>query len=164
MPDRGREPSRLLSPLAGARAARRRDGSAGPSAAGRAGASGAITDIVASPWELRQQGWAVNHNRVARIMREDHLLLCVPRRRFLLTTDSKHKLEVYVNLAARLELSGIDQLWVADLIYIRLPEQFVYLAVILDAFSRRVVGWALWAKSSGRNAHETKLLPHSSVR
>jgi putative transposase len=93
-------------------------------------------------WELRQQGWAVNHKRVARIMREDNLL-CVPRRRFLLTTDSNHNLEVYVNLAARLELSGIDQLWVADLTYIRLREQFVYLAVILDAFSRRVVGWAL---------------------
>lgn len=93
-------------------------------------------------WELRQQGWAVNHKRVARIMQEDNLL-CVPRRRFLLTTDSNHNLEVYVNLAARLELSGIDQLWVADLTYIRLREQFVYLAVILDAFSRRVVGWAL---------------------
>jgi len=93
-------------------------------------------------WELRQQGWAVNHKRIARIMREDNLL-CVPRRRFLLTTDSQHNLEVYVNLAARLELSGIDQLWVADLTYIRLREQFVYLAVILDAFSRRVVGWAL---------------------
>ena len=93
-------------------------------------------------WELRQQGWAVNHKRVARIMREDNLL-CVPRRRFLLTTDAQHNLEVCVNLAARLELSGIDQLWVADLTYIRLREQFVYLAVILDAFSRRVVGWAL---------------------
>ena len=93
-------------------------------------------------WELRQQGWAVNHKRVARIMREDNLL-CVPRRRFRLTTDSKHNLEVYVNLAARLELSGIDQLWVADVTYVRLREQFVYLAVILDAFSRRVVGWAL---------------------
>ena len=93
-------------------------------------------------WELRPQGWAVNHKRVARIMREDNLL-CLRRRRFLLTTDSKHDLPVYVNLAARLQLSGIDQLWVADLTYIRLREQFVYLALILDAFSRRVVGWAL---------------------
>lgn len=92
--------------------------------------------------ELRAQGWAVNHKRVARIMAEDNLL-CVRRRRFLLTTDSKHDLRVYFNLAARMELSGIDQLWVADLTYIRLREQFVYLAVVLDAFSRRVVGWAL---------------------
>lgn len=92
--------------------------------------------------ELRDQGWAINHKRVARIMGEDNLL-CIRRRRSVLTTDSRHDLRVYVNLAARLELSGIDQLWVADLTYIRLREQFLYLAVILDAFSRRVVGWAL---------------------
>jgi putative transposase len=92
--------------------------------------------------ELRQQGLVVNHKRVARIMAEDNLL-AIARRRFVPTTDSQHPLRVYVNLAARLELSGIDQLWVADLTYIRLREQFVYLAVILDAFSRRVVGWAL---------------------
>src|SRR5689334_4643011 len=92
--------------------------------------------------ELRAQGWAVNHKRGARIMAEDNLL-CVRRRRFVLTTDCKHDLRVYFNLAARMELSGIDQLWVADLTYIRLREQFVYLAVVLDAFSRRVVGWAL---------------------
>lgn len=92
--------------------------------------------------ELHQQGWAVNHKRIARILREDNLL-CLRRRRFLLTTDSNHNLEVYVNLAARMQLTGIDQLWVADLTYIRLREQFVYLAVILDAFSRRVIGWAL---------------------
>lgn len=92
--------------------------------------------------ELRDQGWAINHKRVARIMGEDNLL-CIRRRRFVLTTDSRHDLRVYVNLAARLELSGIDQLWVADLTYIRLREQFLYLAVILDAFSRRVVGWSL---------------------
>jgi len=92
--------------------------------------------------ELHDQGWAVNRKRVARIMAEDNLL-CVRRRRFVLTTDSRHDLRVYANLAARMELSGIDQLWVADLTYIRLREQFVYLAVILDAFSRRVVGWAV---------------------
>jgi transposase InsO family protein len=91
--------------------------------------------------ELRAQGWAINHKRIARIMAEDNLL-CV-RRRFLLTTDSQHELQVYLNLTARMQLSGIDQLWVADLTYIRLREQFVYLAVVLDAFSRRVVGWAL---------------------
>jgi putative transposase len=92
--------------------------------------------------ELREQGWAVNHKRVARIMAEDNLL-CIRRRHFVLTTDSKHDLRVYVNLAARMELSGIDQLWVADLTYIRLREQYLYLAVILDAFSRRIVGWGL---------------------
>jgi len=92
--------------------------------------------------QLRDQGWAVNHKRVARIMAEDNLL-AIGRRRFVLTTDSRHDLRVYANLAARMELSGIDQLWVADLTYIRLRQQFVYLAVILDAFSRRVVGWAL---------------------
>ena len=92
--------------------------------------------------ELRQQGLAVNHKRVARIMAEDNLL-ALRRRRFVATTDSQHPLRVYVNLAARMELSGIDQLWVADLTYIRLREQFLFLAVILDAFSRRVVGWAL---------------------
>ena len=91
---------------------------------------------------LREQGWVVNHKRVARIMAEDNLL-CIRRRRFVLTTDSQHDLRVYLNLAARMELSGIDQLWVADLTYIRLREQFLYLAVILDAFSRRALGWAL---------------------
>jgi transposase InsO family protein len=91
---------------------------------------------------LREQGWVVNHKRVARIMAEDNLL-CIRRRRFVLTTDSKHDLRVYLNLAAHMELSGIDQLWVADLTYIRLREQFLYLAVILDAFSRRALGWAL---------------------
>lgn len=92
--------------------------------------------------ELHQQGMLVNHKRVARIMAEDNLL-AIRRRRFVPTTDSQHQLRVYVNLAARMQLSGIDQLWVADLTYIRLREQFLYLAVILDAFSRRVVGWAL---------------------
>jgi len=89
--------------------------------------------------ELRQQGWAVNRKRVARIMAADNLL-CVRRRRFVLTTDSTHDLRVHLNLAGRMQLSGIDQLWVADLTYIRLREQFVFLAVILDAFSRRCVG------------------------
>jgi putative transposase len=91
---------------------------------------------------LREQGWVVNHKRVARIMAEDNLL-CIRRRRFVLTTDSKHDLRVYLNLAARMELSGIDQLWVADLTYIRLREQFLYLAVILDAFSRRAGHWMI---------------------
>lgn len=75
-------------------------------------------------------------------MQEDNLL-AVQRRAFVVTTDSKHELEVYLNLAGRLKLSGINQLWVADITYIRLAQDFVYLAVILDAFSRKVVGWAL---------------------
>jgi putative transposase len=92
--------------------------------------------------QLRSEGWAVNRKRVARLMAEDNLL-CLRRRRFAVTTDSDHQLHVHLNLAARLELTGVDQLWVADLTYIRLAEQFVYLGVVLDAYSRRVVGWAL---------------------
>jgi putative transposase len=92
--------------------------------------------------ELRRRTWRVNHKRVRRLMREDNLL-CLRRRRFVLTTDSDHRLGVYPNLARELVLTQLDQLWVADLTYIRLEVEFVYLAVILDAFSRRVVGWAL---------------------
>jgi putative transposase len=92
--------------------------------------------------ELRRRGIQVNHKRVARIMREDNLLAVQPRQ-FVVTTDSDHALEVYLNLAGRMKLTGIDQLWVADITYIRLKIEFVYLAVILDGFSRKVVGWAL---------------------
>ena len=75
-------------------------------------------------------------------MGEDNLLAMQPKA-FVVTTDSSHELEVYLNLASRMKLTGIDQLWVADITYIRLQAEFVYLAVILDAFSRKVVGWAL---------------------
>ena len=93
--------------------------------------------------ELERRGWVVNHKRVRRIMREDNLL-CLRRKRFVvLTTDSNHDRPVYPNLAGDLELKGIDQLWVADITYIRLETEFVYLAVVLDAYSRRVIGWAL---------------------
>jgi len=92
--------------------------------------------------ELQRRGWAVNHKRVYRLMREDNLL-CLRRRKFVLTTDSDHGLPVYPNLAGDLVLTGLDQLWVADITYIRLELEFVYLAVILDAFSRREIGWAL---------------------
>src|SRR5215831_13929382 len=92
--------------------------------------------------ELRRRGMLVNHKRVARIMRADHLLGVQPRA-FVVTTDSDHALEVYLNLASRMKLTGINQLWVADITYIRLHREFVYLAVILDAHSRRVVGWEL---------------------
>lgn len=92
--------------------------------------------------ELRRRGWTVNHKRVRRIMREDNLL-CLRRRKFVVTTDSDHSRAVYPNLAAQLELSGINQLWIADITYIRLETEFIYLAVVIDAFSRRVIGWAL---------------------
>ena len=92
--------------------------------------------------EMRRRSLAVNHKRVLRLMREDNLL-ALRRRRFVLTTDARHELKVYLNLAARMELTGVNQLWVADITYVRLRAEFVYLAVILDRFSRRVVGWAL---------------------
>ena len=92
--------------------------------------------------DLKDQGWRVNHKRVARIMAEDNLL-AVRRRKYIVTTDSEHDLPVFRNVAATLKLTGINQLWLADITYIRLREQFLYLAVVLDAYSRRVVGWAL---------------------
>lgn len=92
--------------------------------------------------ELRRQGWKVNPKRVARLMREDNLL-CVRKRKFVVTTDSGHSRKVYPNLAAEMPLSTINQLWVADITYIRLQAEFIYLAVVIDAFSRRVIGWAL---------------------
>ena len=101
--------------------------------------------------ELRRRGMLANHKRVARIMRADNLLAVQPRQ-FVATTDSHHELEVYLNLARRMKLTGIDQLWVADITYIRLRAEFVYLAVILDSFSRKVVGWALERTLSSRLA------------
>jgi putative transposase len=92
--------------------------------------------------ELRRRGWRVNPKRVYRILREDNLL-CIRKRKFVVTTDSNHGRKVHPNLARTMVLTGTDQLWVADITYIRLREEFVFLAVILDAFSRRVIGWAL---------------------
>ena len=92
--------------------------------------------------ELQHRGFAVNHKRVLRMMREDNLL-CVRRRAFAVTTDSRHNLPVYPNRTRGWKATAINQLWVADLTYIRLRTEFVYLAVVLDAFSRRVIGWAL---------------------
>ena len=99
--------------------------------------------------ELRRRGMQVNHKRILRMMRRDNLL-ALRRRRFVVTTDSNHRFEVYLNLARRMKLTGIDQLWVADITYIRLKAEFVYLAVILDAFSRKVVGWALDRRLASR--------------
>jgi HTH-like domain len=80
--------------------------------------------------ELRRRGMLVNHKRVSRIMRKDNLLAVQPRA-FVVTTDSDHRFEVYLNLASRMKLTGINQLWVADITYIRLKKEFVYLAVVL---------------------------------
>jgi len=103
--------------------------------------------------ELRRRGMLVNHKRVWRIMREDNLLAVQPKA-FVTTTDSDHGLEIYLNLARRMTLTGIDQLWVADITYIRLRTEFVYLAVILDGFSRKVVGWRLDRTLTSRLATE----------
>src|SRR5271163_2397762 len=92
--------------------------------------------------ELRRRGWRVNPKRVYRLLREDNLL-CVRKRKFVVTTNSNHGRKVYPNLARAMVLTGVNQLWRADITYIRLREEFVFLAVILDAFSRRVIGWAL---------------------
>lgn len=92
--------------------------------------------------DLHARGLVINHKRVLRMMREDNLL-AIRYRKYILTTDSQHECQVYLNLAARMTLTGVNQLWVADITYIRLRAEFVYLAVILDRFSRKAVGWAL---------------------
>jgi putative transposase len=92
---------------------------------------------------LRRTGWQINHKRVLRLMREDNLL-CLRKRAFVpATTDSRHSWRIYPNLAWRLKPSGMNQLWVADITYVRMAEGFAYLAVVLDAFSRRAIGWAM---------------------
>ncbi|MGA3240956.1 MAG: IS3 family transposase [Bryobacteraceae bacterium] len=92
--------------------------------------------------ELRRQGWTVNPKRVRRLLREDNLL-CIRKRKFVVTTNSNHGCKIYPNLAGKMTPTGVDQLWVADITYVRLQEEFIFLAVILDAYSRRVIGWAL---------------------
>jgi transposase InsO family protein len=92
--------------------------------------------------ELERRGLPTGRDRVLRYMREAHLL-CRPRRAFVATTDSHHEQMIFPNLARDLVVTQPDQLWVADITYIRLPREFVYLSILLDAFSRRVIGWAL---------------------
>lgn len=92
--------------------------------------------------ELKARGYRGNRKRVQRIMREDNLL-CIRRRKFVVTTQSGHGLTVYPNLAPEMTITAPDQLWVADITYIRLDQEFVYLTVVLDACSRRVIGWHL---------------------
>ena len=91
---------------------------------------------------LKREGWVVNHKRVLRMMRKDNLL-SIRRHRFIATTDSQHTWRVYPNLGRHMVLSGINQLWVADITYVALRQEFIYLAVILDVYSRRVVGWSV---------------------
>jgi len=94
------------------------------------------------PAELQRRGWRANHKRVWRIMREDNLL-CLRKRKFVVTTESDHDLPVADKLARAMVLTGINRLWIADITYIRRELESVYLAVLLDAYSRRVIGWAL---------------------
>lgn len=91
---------------------------------------------------LQREGWAVNHKRVLRVMREESLL-CQLERRFVRTTDSAHGFRTYPNLLTEVTPARPDQAWVADLTYIRLPTTFIYLACVLDAWSRRCIGWEL---------------------
>lgn len=92
--------------------------------------------------QLQRDGWMVNHKRVLRLMREDNLL-CLRKRRFVVTTDSDHGLPIYPNLVPTLTVTSINQLWQSDITYVRLHSEFIYLAVLLDGFSRRCIGWAL---------------------
>lgn len=91
---------------------------------------------------LKREGWMVNHKRVLRLMREDNLL-SIRRRQFVVTTDSDHRWRVYPNLARHMVFNAVNQLWVSDITYVRLQREFIYLAVILDVYSRRVVGWSI---------------------
>ena len=106
--------------------------------------------------ELRQRGMNVNHKRVARMMRNDNLLT-IRRRELPWATDWGDEVELYLNLASRLKVGGPNQVWLADITYIRLKTEFVYLAVVIDAFSRKVVGWALDRTLQAR-------LPHGALR
>ena len=123
--------------------------------------------------KLQLEGHVVNHKRVLRLMRE-YNLLCLRRTKYVFTTDSRHVLPIYPNLARRVALTALNQLWVADITYIRLRNEFVYLAVVLDAYSRRVIGWelgrslqvelaigALQMALNGRNWKAGELIHHS---
>lgn len=90
---------------------------------------------------MKAQGWEVNHKKVAQLLREDNLLAIRKRRFVPATTDSRHDFEVAINAARQLTLTDINQLWVADITYVRLKQSDVFLAIVMDAFSRKVVGW-----------------------
>jgi putative transposase len=91
---------------------------------------------------LERDGWAINHQRVLRVMRQESLL-CQRKRRFVATTDTRHDGRVFPNLLRATPIEELDRVWVADLTYIRLPTTFAYLACVLDAYSRRCIGWHL---------------------
>ena len=95
-----------------------------------------VTELV------KRAGFVVGEEKVREIRRTDNLL-AVRRRKFVVTTDGNHRFRVHPNLAESMEVAAINQLWVADMTYIRLRWEFVFLAVVLDAFSRKVIGWAL---------------------
>lgn len=124
--------------------------------------------------ELRNRGYVVNQKKVRRFMKEDNLI-CVKKRFKLQTTDSNHGEKVYPNLARNLNVTDINQLWVADITYIQLSKEFVFLAVIIDVFSRRCIGWdiscnidteltlnALFKALQTRNKDDLKNLIHHS--
>jgi transposase InsO family protein len=92
---------------------------------------------------LREQGMVINAKRVLRLMREDNLLSLRHKPFVPATTDSRHPYPIVPNLVRGLVPTGLDQVWVADITYVRLAEAFVYLAIVLDAFSRKAIGWAL---------------------
>lgn len=110
--------------------------------------------------ELARRGWQVNHKRVLRIMQEESLLCHLKKRFVIITTNSRHGFSVYPNVLAKATLSAPDQAWVADFTYIRLRSAFVYLACILDAFSRRCVGWHL---SREMNTQMTSSALHQAI-
>jgi transposase InsO family protein len=111
--------------------------------------------------ELRRRGEVINHNRVLRLMREDNLL-CLRKHKFICTTNSNHSQKIYPNLAGGMKLSRVDELWVADITYIRLLREFIYLAVILDAYSRRCIGWALGRSLQSSLAVEALMMAFST--
>jgi transposase InsO family protein len=91
---------------------------------------------------IQRAGWSVGAEKVRRILKQDNLL-AIRRRKFVATSDPNHRFQVYPNLAERAEVTHVDQVWVADITYIRLRQEFVFLAVVLDAYSRKVIGWKL---------------------
>jgi len=104
--------------------------------------------------ELVRRGWQINHKRVQRLMQEANLILEV--RRYCQTTNSRHGYGRYPNLVKHLEIVRPNQVWVADLTYIRLERQFIYLAVLLDLFTRSIRGWEL-------AGHMTEDLPKAAL-
>ena len=132
---------------------------------------GAIQEVVLShrrrygyrrvTTELHRRGMSINHKRVLRIMRQDNLL-AIRYRKYIFTTQSRHDYAVYVNLAARMTLTGINQLWVTDITYIRLRTEFVYLSVVLDRYSRKTIGWCLDRTLAARCGDS--LRPRGAVR